>query len=441
MAAWRSSPYRAVGIYIGGTNMGCAQPNLDAAWVSEESAAGWHLIPTYVGLQAPSNSCGCTAISSTRATAQGVAAASDAVARVRALGLGPGNPIYDDMEYYDRTGANTAAVLAFLSGWTTQLHAAGYASGVYGNSDSVVADLLRSEGTAYPEPDDIWFAEWNGAHGVSSSYFPDGFWVGHRLHQYSGGANETYGGVTINIDGDAIAGVTAGAGAQIAASDPFADGTFVEVSGIQAVYRITGGAPLLVDDWTAFGEPQPYTVITQRQFAALRPVPASGTLLHTSTGAGYVVAGGAALQISNPSLFPGLASAVTVDPWDILNPSDPRAHLASLPADGTIVEGLPSRSYWVFDRGSRRTVTPTSAATQVDDAALTAFAIVPCRVPSLRGLTLSQARAILQAADCTLGTVRRAVKPRPHHFLHVVRQFPGPRARRAALAAVSLRLR
>ena len=63
MAAWRSSPYHAVGIYLGGTNLGCAQPNLNAAWVSEESAAGWHLIPTYVGLQAPSNSCGCNAIS------------------------------------------------------------------------------------------------------------------------------------------------------------------------------------------------------------------------------------------------------------------------------------------------------------------------------------------------------------------------------------------
>ena len=30
MAAWGSSPYRAVGVYIGGLNRGCSQPNLTA---------------------------------------------------------------------------------------------------------------------------------------------------------------------------------------------------------------------------------------------------------------------------------------------------------------------------------------------------------------------------------------------------------------------------
>jgi hypothetical protein len=438
MAAWGSSPYHAVGIYIGGTNMGCAQPNLNPAWVSEESAAGWHLIPTYVGLQAPSNSCGCSAISPGDATAQGVAAANDAVAHARGLGLGRGNPIYDDMEYYDRTSTNTPAVLAFLSGWTSQLHAAGYQSGVYGNSDSVIDDLITKQGTSYPEPDDIWFAEWNGAQSVSSPYFPDGFWVAHRLHQYSGGVNQTYAGVTINIDGDAIDGATAGVGSAIRASDPFAGGTFVQVSGTQTVYRIAGGAPLPVDDWTAFGGPQPYTVILKRQFTALASVPASGTFLSTSAGADYVVAGGEALPVGNPALFPGLDAAVTVDPWDIANPTP--AHLAASPADGTIVEGLPSRTYWVFDAGARRMLAATSAATQVDDAALKAFRILPCRVPALRGLTVAQARTVLQAADCTLGKLRRRHPPAPHHFLHVIRQSPGANAKRAALAGVNLRL-
>src|SRR5438270_7016649 len=116
MAAWLVSPYRAIGIYIGGTNMGCAQPNLNPAWVSQESAAGWHLIPTYVGLQAPSNSCGCAGISPRSATAQGVAAAQDAAAHAAALGLGRGNPIYTDMEYYPRFAANSSAVPAYLRG-------------------------------------------------------------------------------------------------------------------------------------------------------------------------------------------------------------------------------------------------------------------------------------------------------------------------------------
>jgi hypothetical protein len=440
MAAWTASPYHAVGIYVGGTNMGCAQPNLSASWVSQESAAGWHLIPTYVGLQAPSNSCSCSGISPRQATAQGVAAANDAAARARALGLGPGNPIYDDMEYYDRGGGNTPAVLAFLSGWTAQLHVAGYRSGVYGNADSVIADLLTRQGTGYPEPDDIWFAEWNGAHIVSSSYIPSGFWVGRRLHQYNGGENATYGGVTINIDGNELDGATAAAGGIARIASPYPEGTFVQVSGSKPIYRVAGGAPLLVNSWTAFGAPQAYKVISSRQFATLNPVPASGTFLKTAEGAAYRVAGGAALPITNTALFGELASAVAVDPWDLAHPASPHAHLAVRPADGTIVEGLPSRTYWVFDGRSRRTVSPSSTATQVDDDALSAFAIVPCLVPALRGLTLTQARAVLQAADCGVGSVRRRRTPPPHEFLHVARQFPGPNARRAALTPVGLTL-
>lgn len=39
MSAWMSrSPYRAVGIYIGGADRACAQPNLTAGWVSRQAA-------------------------------------------------------------------------------------------------------------------------------------------------------------------------------------------------------------------------------------------------------------------------------------------------------------------------------------------------------------------------------------------------------------------
>ena len=345
------------------------------------------------------------------------------------------------MEGYARGGSNTSSVLAFLSAWTTTLHAAGYQSGVYSSADSGVRDLAGQWGTGYTEPDDIWFAEWNGVHTVSSSFIPSGFWVARRLHQYSGGVNATYGGVTLNIDGDAVHGATAAAGGAMQASLPFPDGTFVQVSGTQDVYRIAGGAPLLVSDWSAFGGPQPYTVVSESQFAALNPVPADGTFVQTAPGAALRVAGGAALPIDNLALFPGASAGVAIDPWDVANAADPRAHLAVHPADGTIVEGLPSRTYWVFDNGLRRTVSATATATQVDDAALTTYPIVPCFVPSLRKLTIWQARGVLQAADCTLGTVKRTARPRPHRFLHVVRQFPGPHARRPPLTPVSLRLR
>jgi hypothetical protein len=213
MSAWGSSPYRAVGVYIGGTNMACSQPNLTASWVSQESVAGWHLIPIYVGLQAPSNSCGCASISSGSAGTQGAAAARDAIARAQAIGLGPGNPLYDDMEAYTPGRTNTAAVLAFLGAWTAQLHASGYKSGVYSSADSGIVDLVSQYGTSYQEPDDIWVARWNGAKNTSDPNVPAADWGAHqRLHQYDGGHNETHGGVTINIDGDYLDAATAAAG-------------------------------------------------------------------------------------------------------------------------------------------------------------------------------------------------------------------------------------
>ena len=42
MADWLASPYRAVGIYIGGINRACAQPNLTAGWIRQIQQQGWH---------------------------------------------------------------------------------------------------------------------------------------------------------------------------------------------------------------------------------------------------------------------------------------------------------------------------------------------------------------------------------------------------------------
>ncbi len=41
MQAWLSSPYRAVGVYIGGIMRACSQPNLTSAWVSEQVSEGF----------------------------------------------------------------------------------------------------------------------------------------------------------------------------------------------------------------------------------------------------------------------------------------------------------------------------------------------------------------------------------------------------------------
>lgn len=216
MAAWGASPYSAIGIYVGGSNRSCSQPNLTAGWVRDQLAAGWALVPTYVGPQAPGNTCGCASIVPSRAGAEGAAAAADAVAELRALGIGRGSPVYYDMEAYPVGGAASRAVVAFLGAWTARLHAAGYRSGVYGSAESAVADLAAHRGGGYPEPDDVWIAHWNGRATTSEADLPARDWAHHqRLHQYSGLRSESYGGVSLTVDDDMLDGevVFAGGGA------------------------------------------------------------------------------------------------------------------------------------------------------------------------------------------------------------------------------------
>jgi hypothetical protein len=280
MTSWGSSPYRAVGIYIGGTNEACAQPNLTAGWVEREAAAGWHLIPTYVGLQAPGNSCGCASINPSQAASEGTAAASDAAKEAKALGIGTGNPLYFDLEAYSARGSASSAVLKFLGAWTAKLHADGYLSGVYASAASGVSDLAGKYGTGYAEPDDIWFADWNGEKTTSSSYIANGDWGDHqRLHQYTGGVNATYGGVTINIDDDYLDGATAGAGnATGASSDTPTAGKGPTISGTPSV-----GQTLVEHHGRWSGSPTSY----RYQWEVCDSVGAGCSPVHGATGRTY----------------------------------------------------------------------------------------------------------------------------------------------------------
>lgn len=206
MQAWLESPYRAVGIYFGGVNRGCAQPNLTASWVANQRAAGWHLIPLYVGLQAP-----CTTstkeyrIDPATAAAQGRAEAADAVAQARALGLPEDSVLIFDMEAY-RTDdpACRTTVQTFLSAWSARLHDLSYVSGFYSSMASGVADQVAIyESGTLVRPDFVDFARWDNVATVSDPAIPAGYWSPYRrIKQYRGGHNETYGGVTINIDND-----------------------------------------------------------------------------------------------------------------------------------------------------------------------------------------------------------------------------------------------
>ncbi len=270
MSAWGGSPYRGIGVYIGGENMACSQPNLTAAWVSAETAAGWHLILTYVGLQAPNNSCGCAPIIPSQASAEGASDASTAITDAQKVGIGPGSAIYDDMEAYGRTASNTQAVLAFLASWTTTLHAAGYRSGVYSSGGSGIADLLANYGTTYQEPDDLWIADWNGQATTSEPCIPStDFANNQRIHQYAGGHNETYGGVTIDIDNDYLGGATVGSCAPTA---PVVNSAPPSVNGVTRV-----GQTLSASTGAWSGSPVSYSYRWQRCTARCVNIPHAGS--------------------------------------------------------------------------------------------------------------------------------------------------------------------
>ena len=210
MQAWRkSSPYRAVGIYIGGVSRACPQPHLTAAWVKQQVNAGWRLLPFYVGPQAT-----CTTAAGNRSPIdnahgdrQGRAAATAAVRQAAKLGLARRSVIIYDMEAYRRNDAACRrGVLAFMQGWTAQLHRLGYYSGYYCSVSSGIADQVAQYRVAgYARPDYLALARWDGKVTVADPVVPAAAWPGRRrMKQYRGGHRETWGGVTINIDNDYV---------------------------------------------------------------------------------------------------------------------------------------------------------------------------------------------------------------------------------------------
>lgn len=210
LRAWTgTSPYTAVNIYFGGGNRACAQPNLTAAWVRDATAAGWRLLPTYLGYQ-PSCMLGDKPhrYTASTATARGTSDGTDAVARAKALGLLPGSALYADVEHYDRTDtACRTAVRRYVSAWTRTLHAAGYLAGVYVHQDSGLRDLSATyTSTTYARPDAVWMARWDGKQALTGwPTAPDRQWsLGQRAKQYRGDHDETWGGVRLNIDSDRL---------------------------------------------------------------------------------------------------------------------------------------------------------------------------------------------------------------------------------------------
>lgn len=216
-----ASPYRAVNLYIGGALRLCPNRQLDALLLESLSLQGWTFIPTWVGPQAP-----CTRfrekfdLNPVVAFSQGRAEAEKALESARRLGLteadGSGTVIYYDLEAYDgQNAACVEAARAFVAGWVQRLHESNNYAGLYALACN--PPIARYADLPSP-PDAVWFAAWNRPSfdpnmtvwGISPACLPPTLWTQHqRIRQYTGSHLETWGGVTFEIDSNALEGIVA----------------------------------------------------------------------------------------------------------------------------------------------------------------------------------------------------------------------------------------
>jgi hypothetical protein len=205
--------YSVTAVYLGGPEAACGYGNLSRSWVRHVTRMGWALMPVYVGRQAHCNHRFRVRIRRGHAMREGRSAARHAIRLAAALGIGRGAPIYDDMEAYrTRSRICRRQVLSFLVGWTRQLHARGYRSGVYTGAGSGGANLARTRrlwGRRLARPDSLWFGLWDGEANLRGApYLPRHRWPhrGHRIKQYRGDHRVRFAGRRLIIDSDLVNG-------------------------------------------------------------------------------------------------------------------------------------------------------------------------------------------------------------------------------------------
>jgi hypothetical protein len=206
MNAWKGGLYGAAAVYVGGRNRGCSQPNLTASWVKSVSAAGWKLVPLYVGAQPPCQTgSNPEKLTATTAASLGRTDADDAVAKASALGMKAGSPIYLDMEPYDITNTScNNAVLTYVRAFTRELRAKVYRAGYYGFTSSS-AKAIANATDKTDLPGNLWYALWDKQDTTTTDWpFGKTQYTDHsRGHQYLVNSKETRNGYTITVDRDA----------------------------------------------------------------------------------------------------------------------------------------------------------------------------------------------------------------------------------------------
>lgn len=216
-AWWQYSPYDFYALYMGGIHLPALCATATASWVSAVHQQGWSFVPTWVGLQAPCSPYKHKMSSDPAVSYQQGRQEADA-ASVKAASLGltnyglGGTIIYYDLEPYGvPTPECRQPVQAFMNGWVERLDELGNLAGGYGSRNSYPSDWA----TIAHIPDDVWPASWyaNGYDPYASVYgisWLEGLWINHqRIRQYAGEVNNTWGGITLNIDIDVADGMVA----------------------------------------------------------------------------------------------------------------------------------------------------------------------------------------------------------------------------------------
>ncbi|WP_329139287.1 DUF1906 domain-containing protein [Streptomyces sp. NBC_01476] len=204
MKTWKATNFYGAGaVYIGGKNRGCAQPQLTASWVKSVSAAGWKLIPLYVGAQPPcQTSRNPEKITPASAASLGATDGADAVAKATALGMKAGSAVYLDMESYNVSDTSCVnAVLTYIRAWDKAVHAKNYWAGFYGFKSTSATPVATAKDRT-DLPDALWYALYDQVYTTTSDFpYASTLWTGHRRgHQYLVNSKETHGGVTLTVD-------------------------------------------------------------------------------------------------------------------------------------------------------------------------------------------------------------------------------------------------
>ena len=211
-AFWSDSPWWWWGIYIGGSAMGCANTNVTASWITQETNRGWRLLPTWVGPQASCSSFASRMPANTSdAYDKGYDVAANAFAHATASGelnmTAANLPIAYDLEGWTSSDAGCLnAAKAFMRGWTAYLHlGTAQKAGLYGSAGASKLDDFWS---ISPNPDFIWAARYDGNSdtGALTPYIAASHWGSVRHKQFDDNVSRTRGGYTLAVDLNCSAG-------------------------------------------------------------------------------------------------------------------------------------------------------------------------------------------------------------------------------------------